>query len=330
MVEWELFDEHFKSALYLSRKLDSEAFIFLIVGSYGDVFVNCSLLERAAIHHKRKIVALIDKRWSLIALRFSSESVNFILLDNEQQVKNSLMCQGQQYRFKPGFIYPLLSTMHPLLDQFWFNFYATDFEIKKLLLRLPKETSNKIPNIDYLRLAEIKKIFAETGARIGKTCILSFQSNSSPQLPSGVVASIVKIFNKNNIDVLLNAAHTFNQDWIPSEISDIPRVKVPSDAPIEFIELAGYHIGTAHGLTQILANYPTKAKLALIADLSKEFTINNGAELKSEKVLLFGKSAPNDINSSNDYTEFPFTSSNLDTLLKSVEYWISEKNLLNV
>jgi hypothetical protein len=212
--------------------------------------------------------------------------------------------------------------MHPLLDQFWFNFYATDFEIKKLLLRLPKRTENKIPKINKLRLDEVKNLFESTGARLGKTCIISFQSNSNPQLPTKIISEIAKVLRKKSLDVLSNSAHTFNQDWVPAEMNDIPRVQVPGDAPIEFIELAGYHIGTAHGLSQILANYETKARLALVADLSNEFTINNGAKLEAERVLLFKKSAPQDINSKNDYTEYGFNIKDLNLLFQKIENWI--------
>jgi hypothetical protein len=145
-----------------------------------------------------------------------------------------------------------------------------------------------------------------------------------PYLSPKVIVELVKILRKHNIDVLLNAAHTFNQEWIPSEISDIPRTKVPSYAPVEFIEFAGFHIGTAHGLTQILANYRTKAKLAVVADLTKKFIVNNGTELSSEKVLLFKNSAPQDINNENDYSEFSLTINGLETFYRKVESWLSK------
>jgi hypothetical protein len=325
MVEWEVFDEHFRSVLYLTRNLDGDSFIFLIVGSYGDVFVNFAFLETTAKHHQRKIIALVDKKWAPIALRFKSDNVTPLFLENEQQIKNSLMSLGHQYRFKPGFVYPLLATMHPLLDRFWFNFYATDFEIKKIILHIPKETKNIISKIDEQRLYEINKLFEATGARKGSSCIFSFQSNSNPSLPISVIVKLVKIFSQNNIDVLINSAHTFDKEWAPPELAQIPSIKVPADCPVEFIETAGFHIGSIHGLTQILANYRTNAKMALVADLSNKFTINNGSRVEAEKVLLLKNASPTDICPENDYSEFSFNENTLEHFYDQVEKWVRSR-----
>jgi hypothetical protein len=325
MVEWEVFFQSYNHARIITRSLNPDAFHLLVCGSYGDVFPNFALLNAVVQHHKHPVVVLVSERWSSLTTRFQFDNVTYALIKDEQGFKNSLMSESRPYIFMPGWLYPLLPTMHPLLSDLIFDGYVTDFELKKVILRLPKETQYILTPLPKQRLNELKERIDSANCRLGKTCILSFENNSNAKLPDNLLIEIVNVIQKHDIDIALNTASTFNkQSWVPPEIDYLPKVQVPEDAPNEFIELAGAHLGTINGLTAILANFKTNAKQGLIADLSNPMIINNGRELLAESWLLLSKVALKDICIDNDYKEFIYHPSIAEDFKSHFTRWVAD------
>jgi hypothetical protein len=304
MVEWELFYDYYNAGQRLARTLDSESYIFLNCGSYGDVYPNMTLMESVAAHQKRKVVVILDKRWERLAGRFSSDRVSCIFFESEQNLKNALMSERRAYRFEPGTIYPLLPTMHPLLDSFYFQGFVTDLELKKILLRLPREANFILPPLSDHRKNEIFQIFKSTGCRPGQTCILSFNNNSNPALSPATIKKIADQIKYMGFDVLINSAKTFGFDSSPDDgMMDYPNIGIPSDAPIEFVEIAGLHLGTTNGLTQILYMFENKAKTAVAVNVSTPFIVVNGWTVNADWFLKFSNVLKKHKQINNNYEE---------------------------
>jgi hypothetical protein len=325
MVEWESFFNYYNAAAIFSRTLNPNALILFNCGSYGDVFPNMSLLAEVVRIHKKPLIVILDKKWVSLIDRFKNTHIEFILINNEQEFKNSLMSEGRHYIFRPGWIYPLLPTLHPLICDFVFEGYVTDFEIKKTILHLPKTTKYELPQISDSRRNQLREQFKETGARPGKTCIVSFGNNSNPSLPQNLIVNVINRVLQSNVDVLLNVASTFDtKTWVPTELEGLKKIHVPPDAPNEYIEIAGFHLGSTNGLSTILTNYLTKAKIGVMIDCTDKFITNNGRLVESEWWLPYSKSQPQDINKCNKYSEFIIKDENTNSLLDCVGDWIKK------
>jgi len=325
MVEWEVFFRHFNAASIASRKLDPDALILFICGSYGDVFANLSLIDNVVSHHNKKVVVIIDKKWSLLSQRFAFEKVTFFFVENEQQFKNALMSEGRAYIFLEGWIYPTLTTLHPHLVYIHQQGYMTIFDIFKVILQIPKEVVFKVPALSFNRQQQIKEIFLQTGCRLGKTCILSFEMNSNTPVPYDLIVQIVTVLEACKIDILLNVTSTFgNNSWAVGELAKYKKISLPQDAPIEMVEYAGAHLGPMHGLSTILANFKTDAKIGLVADCRQKLVTNMGQEkLNSRWWMLFSNLSPRDLHPSNDYSEFVLDNDSEEIFFHELRQWAS-------
>jgi hypothetical protein len=122
-----------------------------------------------------------------------------------------------------------------------------------------------------------------------------------------MLLDIVRILKNNNVDIALNVASTFDiSNWVPPQLDYLPKLKIPADAPNEFIGIAGAHLGGLNGLTLILANFKTRGLVGVVADFTSPTLINNGREVQTDWWLSLQKSSPQDICPENDFTEFNF------------------------
>lgn len=322
MIEWEIFFNHFNLSRINTQELNPKALHLLICGSFGDVFPNVTLLNEVVKIHKKPVIALIHERWLPLTKRFQYEGVTFVYIKDEQAFKYSLMSEGRQYIFREGWLYPLLPTMHPLICDFVYDGYITDFELKKVILKLPRQTKFTLPKLPEWRFIELHRLFELTGCRAGRTCIFSFENNSNPSLPSEVLINAVRILKKNDIDIALNVASTYDKkSWVPDELSEIPKLKVPSDAPNEFVAIAGGHLGGPNGLTLILANFETDAKVGMVVDCTEDEIINNGRSVRPDSFLLYSKTSPQDVCTKNDFTEFVYKGQDFDDFEIKLDCW---------
>ena len=319
-VEWEFYDDYFGQAKVFEKGLDQNSLIFLNVGSFGDVFSCCTLFEQVSKYHQKKVIVIVDKKWELLAARFSSENVSYILISDEQVLKVSLMSEGKNYRFMPGKIYPTLPTMHPLLPDFLYWQIASDYQLYKVILHIPPTSQLFVPALSFSRLTEIRNQILSTGVRLGRTCILSFQANTISSLSTDLISHLVSVLLSYDIDVLLNSAHTFSIDeYVIKELEHIPRIKVPPDCPMEFVELAGAHCGSMMGLNAILISSRTNAMLSAVADFTHPTIKIVGRDVPVEHFGSFLSYRKNEINPSNDYVEFIYNK-NLNFSLFSNEF----------
>ena len=325
MIEWELFFHHYNAATISTRKLDPNALIIFICGSYGDIFPNLCLMKDVVSYHNKDAIILIDKKWALLAQRFVFEKISFVFLDSEQQFKNALMSEGRPYIFLEGWVYPTLTTLHPFLVYIHQQGYMTIYDIFKVILNLPKETEFIAPALSLNRYQQIIENFHQTGCRPGETCILSFEMNSNTAVPHELIIKIVNALEASKIDVLLNISSTFgNTSWAVGDLEKIKKISLPQDAPIEMVEYAGAHLGPMHGLSTILANFRTKAKIGLVADCREKLVTNVGGEkLDSHWWLLFSKLSPADLHPSNDYSEFVVEKGLEDLFFHQLQDWAS-------
>jgi hypothetical protein len=323
MVEWELFFKYFNAAKISTQNLNMSALHIFISGSYGDVFPNLALLHNVRKYHSNEVIVLIDEKWASLSYRFAQDGISFVSIGNEQAFKNSLMSEGRQYFLMPGWIYPVLPTLHPFLSDLQLDGYITDFEMKRAILRLPKEAKFELPEITNKRYLEIKKSLESAGCDLGNTCILSFENNSNPTISQNIIIELANMLIQKGITVALNVASTFNnKKWVPEALRNLPKISIPSDYPNEFVSLAGGHIGGLNGLSLILANFKTKAKIAVVADCTNPTITINGRQIKSEWWLNLSKVSPQDIYHGNNLCELNYKESQSSDFYSNARKWV--------
>ena len=133
-MEWEA---QYSAREGLIRHLESQAlpdsYVLLLTGSFGDIFPNLALLKSFHESTGKRITVVISNRWSLLASRFSFEFVKYVLFEGRAAglIHQALLNSGRAFMRIPGYLYPLLPTLHPLVCDFILSGRVTDYEVKR-------------------------------------------------------------------------------------------------------------------------------------------------------------------------------------------------------
>ena len=328
MMEWQAYSNRYYSSQQLINQFNHDSYFFLVGGSYGDIFPNLSLIQKFIIKNKAVVHVIIDKKWEKLCQRFLTNNLNYIYINSEGQYRAALMLQNRIFSLLPGLVYPLLPTLHPHLGELACLGFISDPQVKKFLLKLDQSTKFERTYLHGKEKLTITKKFTDIllslNCRPGKTIVLSFENNSNPQLDDLYIEYLLVLLSKySDYDIIFNSATTFDNESKYSLLyGKYPTYQVPSDFPLEFVETAGYHIGTTHGLSMIISIYPNKIKHCLLIDISSEFINNNGLKVRAEDWLSLEKFLANDYLKSNNLTEIFIDYRHLELFDSKLNNWL--------
>ena len=323
MIEWKWRYFNRFTSQHSTKGLPHDHLFIYISGSYGDIFPNLSLLYKVYETKKTPIIVLISSRWRELVTRFEQLGVQFVFIDNEAVFQTSLMMEGRPFILTPGIVFPTLPTLHPYIAEASLSRRISDYEVKRLLLELPVGAKMNPGLLSKERIAYGQEILKDVGCRFGRTVVLAFNSNSRSRPSAEIQLFIARNLRSKGFDVVFNMAETF--DMIRSdrlETSEFAKISIPPDMPFELINLAGYYIGTGHGLTVMLATFPTTAKLLLLNDLTHAEMMNSGTLLNAEEMYV-SSGFKSEIIHGNDISEYGFSDRSLDDLADVIDKWVS-------
>ena len=279
-MEWEARYLNNEGALKrLEYQLGSENFQLLISGSYGDILPNLALLNAFHNTNGRTISVLVGDQWRTLAHRFESDFLKFSFINASQQqwLHAVLSSLGRPFIRAVGYLFPTLPTLHPWVADFILTERVTDYEAKRAILGLAVGTKMELPPLKPARLEEIYGTLSARGIPRNKGVLLSFHSNSNPIVDLTTQITIVKISIKRGLKVVYNTAGAnIEQNFLKElEGMGVAFYDMPPDAPFEIVEYLGMYIGSAHGLTAILASFPCNARMIQIVEKDPPVIRNN-------------------------------------------------------
>lgn len=323
-MEWAYYYKNVVMPNFGRSIFDRNSYILLINGSFGDVFPNLALLKAFYEKYESNIEVLISTRWIELTERFNYPFVKYVLLENENLFRYTLMLRQASFALVKGYPYPLLPTLHPHMGEAVLSQRISDYEIKKLILGLPKGCKMDLPKLETERLANLKKIFSDLECTPGKTLIISLKRNSMPPIPKSTRVKIINFFEINSdLDIMVNDAETFDRIGFDTEgLTRAKIIRIPCDCPIEMVNYAGLHLGISSGLGVILGTFPVQAKLAYLVDTTKTTVLNNNFETDSYAFNSVLNSCKDEIVKSNIIKEFIYTEDGIEKALEQVLQWV--------
>ena len=291
-MEWQLqYRNGAEMLTRVERQLNQDEYIFFVTGSYGDIFPNLCLMEAFHSLFNKRVNIIINERWKTCSSRFQYDFLTYHFINNnfEAALRRNLPLAGRPYLREPGFIFPLLPTLHPWIAECVLTQRMTDYECKRLLLGLPYGTPLRMPDLNEERKTEIyNHLKNDLKMPSGQSAILAFSTNSNPTASIETQKFIANFLNENNISVFFNQAKTFDRSYVGEnyEQDDYRTISVAADCPIEFIDYAGYYIGSTHGLTAIASTLPASAAIAQTYFEDTKRLINNGVEISPDSLLM--------------------------------------------
>lgn len=225
-------------------------YILLFSGSYGDVYLSFALLAAFEKYHGERPVVICSERYKLLALRFSKFCKNILLVPDAQALHPLIMKESKNLALLKGEIYPTLPTLHPLLVEAHLYMGLHDHDIRRLIMGLPQAAEFDNHALNEERLREVRHMFDKHGCKIGRTVVISPESNTHSRMSQNLLHSVVAKVAEYGFDVLINVASSFsNEVTTHGLVSPERHIQIPADAPVEYTEFAGYHICGWNGLS---------------------------------------------------------------------------------
>lgn len=303
-MEWEARFLNNEGALRrLESQLGSENFQLLITGSYGDILPNLALLKAFHQINGGTISVLIGEHWRPLAERFNYNFIKFYFINiSQQEFLHAVLCSlGRPLIRNVGYLFPTLPTLHPWIADFILSERVTDYEAKRTILGLAVGTKMDLPSLKPARSEEIFRTLSDLGIRKSKSVLLSFHSNSNPMIDLTSQLTMAQILLSKGLEVVYNIAGSNAEQKFLKELETIgvKLYNLPPDAPIEIVEYFGTYVGSAHGLTVILASFPCNARIVQVAVQSTSLISNNGRLISADSLRVdqvLGKDLLNSVN----------------------------------
>jgi hypothetical protein len=290
-MEWDaVYDSHRGVIEGIERQLGFDCYILYLSGSYGDILPNLALLGKFAAYAGKPVSVLMPDRWARLAERFSFPHVKYYLLTSHQDVmiRRGILLVGRPFLKRPGYVFPLLPTLHPWVGEFALTERVSDFEVKRCLLGLPFGDTFDIPPLPPSRQSEIDTLLNSYVVRKNRTVLLSFSTNSNPTAPDTVQESIARAVVDSGFFPIFNSAKTFGTRSYRGDninISDYSSIEIPCDVPFEYTEFCGGYIGSLHGLSNILFGMrPLSAIMGCTGYAKNCQIVNNGVTISSDSL----------------------------------------------
>ena len=329
MREWQNYSlNYYNSDIFAQKYCDKGAYIFLIHGSFGDIYCSLALLKSFNDYYKININVILDVKLKQLSLKFSYPFCKYIFTDNINKLAYSLQLKNQKFILYPGLIYPTLPTCHPLICEAVLTERMNDTEARRLIFGLPTKsifdngftTNNDLMFVEAFfqknKLIKNKTIIISPVTNTFKFDLLNFYKNlaiSLKQLGFGILINIA--MDKNNIREHFN-------DYICTEIEP--------NLVLEYSNYANYHICSFNGLYTIHTLFKNTSKFISIKDARSKIIVSNGI-----KINVFSASAftvIDDVHKNNDLTELNIISDIHNAHNYIIKDWIinSQSNGLKV
>jgi hypothetical protein len=319
-MEWAFYYKNTVMPTLNRAIFDKSAFVLIVSGSYGDVFLNLALLK--AFHEKfqSNIKVLISPRWFSLTKRFNYHFVEYIFLKNENLYRYTLMLRQSSFALVKGYPYPLLPTLHPHIGEAVLSGRISDFEVKKLLLGLSMEDVMDFPAATTDKRRELDDLLKLKNCRPGHTLVISFERNSMPPMSIDLKIKIIEMIRTHlALDILINESQTFlDRNSFSEFFNSVNSINVPGDYPLEFIEAAGYYLGVSHGLSALLGTAECTAKMAIIVDITEDFVLNNGFLVSTREQNSIIVALHDHICKKNNFKEFYLRRNDIDPTINNL------------
>lgn len=327
-MEWAYYYKNVVMPTFGRTIFDKNAYILLLGGSYGDIFLNLALLKSFHEKFQSDIKVLISPRWFALTERFNYPFIEYIFLKNENLYRYTLMLRQSSFALVKGYPYPLLPTLHPHMGEAVLSGRISDYEVKKLLLGLSKDDVMHIPAVTTDKLCELDALLRSKNCRPGHTLVVSFERNSMPPMPYDVKAEIIEMMSAHlSLDILINESQTFSDRNSFSNFSNSAKsINVPGDYSLEFIEAAGYYLGLSHGLSALLGTMPCTAKMAIIVDITEDYVLNNNFLVPTREQNSIMNALHGHIHKKNNFKEFYFRRDNINPVIDNLISYFKDDN----
>lgn len=229
--------------------------IFHVHGSFGDIYLQLSVLRELANSNVPFAVLIDPKYKSLVEVAFEGSRSEIRIIYINSHALNNILNQKVILGFSRRLPTRLLPTVYPSIPELILNgslFYA-DFLRTMVLQECPQGRPFPVLEKEE-QVTQCQSILSQNMLRPGRTVLISPHNNTQMPIPSAILSEIVTLCIEYDWDVCVNSADATSID--SDKFSNLPQVKVlavPPHCPVSFVTACGLYVSGNNGFSTIQA-----------------------------------------------------------------------------
>lgn len=223
---------------------------FHVDGSFGDVYMQLSLLKEYSLHNTNYAVFISKRYLKLAELALGKKSK--ILPINSTWLRSFLMQHGVLGEV-PGLPRPLLLTLYPVLPDLISRGQLNPITAYRAIINLEQahQLESLISIESSLLIPQCIEILKRNNLTPGRTVVLCPYNNTFSEINPAMWVSLVESLNRLEYDVCINIAGQGSE--FPEVVTkgNYAFIEVPAHLAVTFTKLCGYFVSGLNGFSTI-------------------------------------------------------------------------------
>lgn len=259
--------------------------IYIVTGSFGDVYVQLSLLSEI-MTASRSPVVIVDGNYQLLATNVLPNQAKLITANTAaiRQMLNRLGVLGNNKNFP----IPLLPTLYPMIPECIHEGILKYCDFIRLLIK--STSSGKLLDIENYEAQNVLATahLIKAGGKPGSSVIICPENNTNTEFEPSLWNNICEWMSEFGLTPMINASQKSTGANSSDAIStQWPRLTVPPHMAVTLTSVAGGYVSGTNGYATIQA---------LFNKHSFGLHLINANTLHDDKIInKFGIAAPKDI-----------------------------------
>jgi len=276
----------------LERTLGCSGYILFFHGSFGDVYPNFALLASFYEEHESHITVIVDQKYEGLCMRYQLPQVSYFIVESEDSFKRHVLGSRGGFKFRKGSVFSILPTLYPGWGELTLSYSLTDFQTKRLLLRLPLDAQFKWSGLDSVVYYAVRDRFDTLGLDEGRSVLLAPFTQSNSMLDLATIKLLAtEIRGRCNLAVAVNIAGASDSDVAQITGSGLTCIKIVPEEMCESISFFSLCITSLSGFCFPLLMESHDCKI-LIYSLLDNSNVNVGNHQVPDIRRQFGPDFP--------------------------------------
>lgn len=243
----------------ISRHVGIKDAIFQVHGSFGDVYMQLSVLSEL-IDRGASFAILIDDKYKRLAMTALGDRAQILFVN--QPHLNAILNRQRVLGFSKNLPIRLLPTLYPMVAELIVSglLKYSDF-LRFLIHREVKQTGpfREIEGDD--ERIEAREHISKLGLCPGKTLLVSPVNNTQLPIPNRVLLHAVSIARDCGWDICINtAASRSDLRVLAAEAPEVVFFDVPAHLPVSFATACGFYVVGNNGFATIQALFNSECE----------------------------------------------------------------------
>lgn len=236
----------------ISRHVGVKDAIFQVHGSFGDVYIQLSVLKEL-IDRGASFAILIDEKYQRLAMTALGGRAQILFVN--QPHLNMILNRQRVLGFSKDLPIRLLPTLYPMVAELMVSGLLKYSDFLRFLIHREVKQTGPFREIEGEgERIEARAQLESLRLRPGKTILISPFNNTQAPTPTKVLGHIIDIARAIGWDICVNtAASKIDFKSLYASHEDLVFFDVPAHIPVSFASLCGCYVGGTNGFSTIQA-----------------------------------------------------------------------------